>query len=368
VDRWEELFRAPNLDTTASLNNAIHTGKVILVSGAGGCIGSALARAIAAANPRFLILLDHSEENLYQIQMQIAEKSAGVPHAAILGDIADRELLKEIFQNHCPDIVYHVAAYKHVPLMEENALAVIRNNVLGTQVLAETAAAFEVPRFLMISTDKAVNPRSAMGVSKRVAEMVLLRLSNATTRMSAVRFGNVFGSNGSVVPRFLEQIANGGPVTVTHPDVARYFITLPEAVEIILAAAALEDAGIFVPDLGKQIKIVDLANHMIADAETISGKRIALEIVGMRPGEKMSEKLVSEGETSGPTRDAGLHLVKSAAVEESVMDAALETLARNVMERNLAGALEIVAKLVPEYVPSETLSEFLNSSAVREKK
>jgi FlaA1/EpsC-like NDP-sugar epimerase len=367
VDRWEELFRPSNLDSTASPRNAINTGKTILVTGAGGCIGSALARAIASAKPRFLVLLDHSEENLYQIQIKIEERYSGVPQAAILGDILDRDLLQEVFENHRPDIVYHAAAYKHVPLMEENPLAVIRNNVMGTQSLAQVAAEFGVARLLMISTDKAVNPRSAMGVSKRIAEQLLQRMNSPKTRMSAVRFGNVFGSTGSVVPRFVEQIAEGGPVTVTHPEASRYFITLPEAVEIVLAAVSNSESGVFVPKLGEQMLIVELAKRMIADARKTSGREIPLEFVGLRPGEKLKEQLVSEDEVSECMQDESIYRVRSSRIEDEKLDALLARLSETVGGRNLAGALEIVSSLVPEYVPSEALLALAKTSMVREK-
>ena len=365
MDRWEELFRPPNLDSIASPRNAIHTGKIVLVTGAGGSIGSALARAIATANPRFLILLDHSEENLYQVEMKLERRAGNVPRAAILGDISDGELLREMFEERCPEIIYHAAAYKHVPLMEENPLAVFRNNVMGTQVLAETAAEYEVPRFLMISTDKAVNPRSVMGVSKRIAELLLLRLSSPKTQPSAVRFGNVFGSNGSVVPRFLEQIESGGPVTVTDAEASRYFITLPEAVEIILEAVSQPGSGIFVPKLGAQAKILDLAKRMIADAQRATGKQIQLQFVGLRPGEKMSEELVSESESVTATDDLEMYRVSGPRIENTKLDSAIGKLTEGVKERKLSEVMEIVSELVPEYLPSESVSANANRLTVR---
>lgn len=366
MDRWEELFSPLNLDSAAWPRNAFNAGKTILVTGAGGFIGSALTMAIASANPRLLVLFDHSEENLYQIQMMLEGRPAVPPHAAILGDILDRELLQEVFEKHPPDIIYHAAAYKHVPLMEENALAVVRNNVLGTQCLAKTAAEFGVPRLLMISTDKAVNPRSAMGVSKRIAELLLLRLSNSKSGMSAVRFGNVFGSTGSVVPRFKEQIASGGPVTVTHPDAARYFITLAEAVEIILAGVSMDECGIFAPELGEPILIVDLAKHMIAEAEKRSGRELQVEFVGLRPGEKLKEQLAGPNERIELAQDASIYRVTNSHREGAKFDALLARLSECVVLRDLTGVLEIISELVPEYAPSETLLALARCHMVRE--
>lgn len=362
MDRWEELFREQNFAACPSPRNSTNTAKVVLVTGAGGCIGSALAKTIAAANPRLLILLEHSEENLYRIQTELESPSIAGPDLPILGDIADRSLLAEIFENHSPEIVYHAAAYKHVPLMEANPLAVLRNNILGTQALAEAAAQFGVPRFVMISTDKAVNPQSVMGVSKRIAELLLLRSSSAKTTMSAVRFGNVFGSNGSVVPRFARQIERGGPVTVTHPDARRYFLTLSEAVEIILAAASLKESGVFIPELGDPVKILDLAKRMISAAGGASARPIGIEFTGLRPGEKLSEQLISNTESVEPTKDVPLYRVKGPQVENAKLDVALRRLSENIGVRDLAAALETVSGIVPEYVPSEAVLALLKPS------
>jgi len=364
VDRWAELFYQPDLASRPPACDALNTGKTIFVTGAGGCIGSALVKTIIAANPRLLILLDHSEENLYRIQTELESLAGAAPHLAILGDIADRDLLAELFENHSPDIVYHAAAYKHVPLMETNPLAVVRNNIFGTQALAQIALQFKTPRFIMISTDKAVHPQSVMGVSKRIAELLLLRLSsNSKTRISVVRFGNVFGSNGSVVPRFAQQIAQGCSVTVTDPDARRYFITLSETVGIILAAVSLGESGLFIPQLSEPVRILDLAKRMIAAAGTTPTRQIEIEFTGLRPGEKLTEQLLSKEESTEPTSDTILFRVKNPPqIADEQLDSALQKLSESVRNRNLAETIEALSRLVPEYTPSETLLNLLKPS------
>jgi FlaA1/EpsC-like NDP-sugar epimerase len=345
----------PLLDTS-------NAGKTILVTGAGGCIGSALTHALLSNSARFLILLDHSEQNLHELNMQLA--TAGKPgYAAILGDILDGTLLTEIFERFRPDTIYHAAAFKHVPLMESNPLAVVRNNALGTWELAKTAARFQTQRLLMISTDKAVNPRSVMGASKRIAELVLLRMSDTNTRMNAIRLGNVLGSQGSVGPLFQQQIEHGGPVTVTHPDARRFFLTLDEAVELILGAGVLDDPGmIFVPKMREPMKIVDLAVQMIHEAGLQSPRDIQIAFTGVRPGDKLEEELFSAQESPEPTRDGRLLQAKCLPVDAEELGVSLGHISASVNERNLAAVLAELGKLVPEYQPSDTLLGLLNPS------
>ena len=348
-------MNAPSLHTT-------NAGKSILVTGAGGCIGSALTEALASAGARFLILLDHSEQNLYEINMRLA--AAGrTAYAAILGDILDRPLLTEIFDRYRPETIYHAAAFKHVPLMESNPIAVVRNNAIGTWELAKTAAAFESEHLLLISTDKAVNPRSVMGASKRVAELVLLRMSNLKTKMNAVRLGNVLGSQGSVGPLFQQQIEKGGPVTVTHPEARRFFLTLSETVELILASAALNDArSILIPKMSAPVKILDLAKRMIQEAGLQTPRDIEILFTRMRPGDKLEEELVSAQESLGPTSDGRLDRVNGPSIDAEELDASLHRISESVRRRNLASLLGELGKLVPEYKPSETLLGLLNPS------
>jgi FlaA1/EpsC-like NDP-sugar epimerase len=345
--------------------NTTNAGKTVLITGAGGCIGSALAKAILNSGVRLAILLDHSEQNLYEVHTELTAGAFGAPHVPILGDISDDALLGEVLEKYRPHAIYHAAAFKHVPLMEANPIAVIRNNVLGTWALAKAALQNGVERLVMISTDKAVNPRSAMGAAKRVAELVLLRLSTSSTRMSALRLGNVLGSHGSVVPLFQQQIERGGPVTVTHPESRRYFLSLRETVDLILAAAALgEDAGILVPELGEPVKIVDLAKRMILEAGRDGGAPPEIVFTALRPGDKLSEELVSARERTEPSGDSRLWRVKSTAVSADVLDSALQAISEGVRLRNLATLLETLCRIVPEYQPSETLLSRLNPAPV----
>jgi FlaA1/EpsC-like NDP-sugar epimerase len=346
----------------ASLPSIANSDKTVLVTGAGGCIGSALTEALASDDRCQLILLDHSEQNLYEINRRLTALGR-VGYAAILGDILDAPLLKEMFERYRPDTIYHAAAYKHVPLMECNPLAVMRNNAIGTWELAKAAARFGVERVLMFSTDKAVNPRSVMGASKRVAELALLRMSHPKTRMNAVRLGNVLGSPGSVTPLFQQQIAEGGPVTVAHPEARRYFLTLGETVELILAASSLDESGsIFIPKMGERVKILDLAKRMIQEARLQTPGDVAIAFTGLRPGDKLEEELVSAQEALEPTRDERLQRVRALPIPAEKVDASMARISASLAERNLAALVGELGKLVSEYQPSETLLGLLNPS------
>ncbi len=346
-------MNAPLLGTT-------NTANTILVTGAGGSIGSALVQSLAAGNPRFLILLDHSEQNLHEINRQLAAAGKSA-YAAILGDILDAPLMTEIFDRYRPQAIYHAAAFKHVPLMESNPIAAVRNNALGTWELARTAARFGAGRLLMISTDKAVNPRSVMGASKRVAELALLRMSDSkagitSTKMNAVRLGNVLGSRGSVGPLFQQQIQRGGPVTVTHAEASRYFLMLSETVELIMAAAALDDSGsIFIPKMCEPVKILDFATRMIRKAGLETPSDIEIVLTGLRPGDKLEEELLYADEALQPSSDERLYRAIGPKCNAQVLDASLQNISESVQERNLAALIGALSKLVPEYKPSETL-------------
>ena len=333
--------------------NLPFTERCVLLTGAGGSIGAALAKAIIQQNPSSLLLLDHSEGNLHQIEYELSRLSRADQCRAILGDITDSALLAEIFEEGRPEIVIHTAACKHVAMMEQNPIAAVRNNALGTNQLAKMASAHGTRAFAMISTDKAVNPHSIMGATKRVAELALLRWSNARSPMQAVRLGNVLGSQGSVVPTFVKQIAEGGPVTVTHPKVSRYFFSMAETVELLISAASLDDGGIFVPDPGEPVGILALAKQLIR--ENAEGREIPIVITGLRPGDKMSEEFISERESFGGEPRGKLRLVHTPQPTHQIFEVGIEKLTHCVAHRDLAGILETLSALVPEYRPSKSL-------------
>jgi FlaA1/EpsC-like NDP-sugar epimerase len=288
-------------------------GKVVLITGAGGSIGSELCRQVARYGPSKIVLYELSEFALYSIEQELSEKFPHVPLVRLIGDVKDLEHLRFTFGKYRPQVVFHAAAYKHVPLMEEeNAWACLRNNVLGTYRAALAALEVEAERFVLISTDKAVNPTNVMGASKRAAEMVLSHLSGRQrrTQLMAVRFGNVLGSSGSVIPKFKEQIAKGGPVTVTHPEITRYFMTIPEAARLVLQAAAMASNGeVYVLNMGEPVKIVDLAHNMLR----MAGRRdngVTIEFTGLRPGEKLYEELLTDIEATLASPHPRLRIAK----------------------------------------------------------
>jgi len=325
-----------------------------LITGAGGCIGSALAERIAKSDARNLILLDHAEHELHEIELALSRIEGCAPRVAVLGDICDAALLADVFKEHRPDVIYHAAAFKHVPMMEANPLAAIRNNVIGTMTLAFAARNYEAAQLVMISTDKAVNPRSVMGVSKRIAELVLLRWNGIKTQMKAIRLGNVLGSRGSVAPLFRQQIERGGPVTVRHPEVSRYFLTLREVVDLILAAANLE-GGVFVPEDSEPVKIVDLARGMIRKAGFVSDVEMPIVFTNLLRGEKLSEEMVFASETVEPSGDARIQRVRGAAIAAAEFDVKIARLLDSVGRRDLPALVDALVSMVPEYEPSELL-------------
>jgi FlaA1/EpsC-like NDP-sugar epimerase len=327
------------------------SGKTVLVTGAGGSIGSELCRQVARYGPARIVLYEQSEFALYQIEQQLGELHPRVPLVRLIGDVKDLAHLRAAFARHRPQLVFHAAAYKHVPLMEEdhNALACVRNNVLGTWNAALAAAECGTARFVLISTDKAVNPTNVMGASKRAAEMVVSSLAarHPGTRFMAVRFGNVLGSSGSVIPKFKEQIARGGPVTVTHPDIIRYFMTIPEAARLVLQAAAIGESGqVLVLDMGEPVRIVDLARELIR-LSGHSSEDIRIVYSGLRPGEKLYEELLADADATLPTRFDRLRIARLDDHAEGVDE--LVAWAARAAPEEAAEARDRIGAVVKEY-------------------
>jgi FlaA1/EpsC-like NDP-sugar epimerase len=328
--------------------------KVLLVTGAGGSIGSELVRQAAALNPRQLVLLDRSENDLFKLGHELSRKFPHLDYVPVVGDIQDVTLLRDVFATHRPQSVFHAAAYKHVPMMERNCFQAITNNIFGTYNVALLSRQYRVEDFVLISSDKAVNPTNIMGVTKRVAELIMQGLQeNGTTRFMAVRFGNVLGSNGSALPLFEQQIAAGGPVTVTHPDARRYFMTIPEAVQLVLQASSMGKGGeIFVLDMGEPVRILDLVRNLIRLSGFEPDRDIKIDFVGLRPGEKMFEELKLEGEDVKPTAHEKIRLLTGSRTTFEQMSSWLDELSVLVQAKNVHGLVTKLVTIVPEYWPS----------------
>jgi FlaA1/EpsC-like NDP-sugar epimerase len=354
---YEDLLPRAPVDLSVEPARAIVEGRRILVTGAGGSIGSELCRQIARQRPAELLLLDFAETPLHAIDQEMRAIGGAVAHRAILADVRHRERVGEVFRELRPDVVFHAAAYKHVPLVESSPVDAVLNNVIGTRNVADAAVRERVEHFVFVSTDKAVNPTSVMGATKRVCELYVRALAASGTAdgtiACSVRFGNVLGSNGSVVPLFLKQIERGGPVTVTHDAITRYFMTIPEAVQLVLHAAAFARGGdTFVLDMGEQISILELARSLIRLAGYVPEEEIAIEITGLRPGEKLFEELIADGETTEPTGHEKLARLRSSTdVDARVLLAQIDELDR--IARTGSGGAE-VRRLLDSIVATST--------------
>ena len=328
------------------------SGRIILVTGAGGSIGSEMCRQVCAFNPQLLLLVEQAENPLFFIEGELRRTFPKVQMKAVICDITDKARVTQIFSDYRPEVVIHAAAHKHVPLMEINPGEAIKNNVIGTRTVADAADAYGASSFVMISTDKAVNPTSIMGSTKRVAEMYIQDLNNtSTTRFVTVRFGNVLGSNGSVVPIFKQQIAAGGPVTVTHPEMRRYFMTIPEASQLVLQAAAMGEGGeIFVLDMGEPVKIVDLARELITLSGFRPGEDIEIEFAGLRPGEKLFEELSIEGENMLQTRHPKIAVWRNVPKERETLRNSIEQLIATAPSQDRKKIVDAIRQLVPEFI------------------
>jgi FlaA1/EpsC-like NDP-sugar epimerase len=326
--------------------------KVILVTGAGGSIGSEMCRQVCRFGPKLLLLIEQAENALFFIDRELRQDFPGVAMEAIICDITDSARINAIFEKHRPDVVIHAAAHKHVPLMEANFGEAVKNNIVGTCVVADAADRYGAGSFVMISTDKAVNPTSIMGSSKRIAEMYIQDLNTtSSTRFVTVRFGNVLGSNGSVVPIFKAQIAAGGPVTVTHPEMRRYFMTIPEASQLVLQAASMGEGGeIFVLDMGEPVKIVDLARELITLSGFRPGEDIEIVFTGLRPGEKLFEELSIRGESMKPTRHPKIAVWQNVPMARERIRKGIQDLVAVANSGNRNLVVQHIRSLVPEYI------------------
>ncbi len=321
-------------------------GETVVVTGAGGSIGAELCRQIAAVGPERILLVEHAENSLVEIERELMYERGFKPVVPVLADVKNRAKIRRVFERYRPTVVFHAAAYKHVPLMEANPLESVRNNLISTQVVADVAAEFGVRTFVLVSTDKAVNPKNVLGQTKLLCEWIVntaAQRPGTETRFLAVRFGNVLASSGSVIPLFRRQIARGGPVTVTHPEMTRYFMTIPEAVQLIVQAGAIGRSGdVFVLDMGEPVRIVDLAHNMIRLSGKEPGRDIAVDFIGIRPGEKLHEELWADGEQAAPTTHPKIFRCASPSVDTVWFDDELTELIR-LMEAD--DTLEVVARL-----------------------
>jgi FlaA1/EpsC-like NDP-sugar epimerase len=338
-------------------------GKTVLVTGAAGSIGSEIVRQIIQYKPKLLVLNDNAETPLHDLHLELVELGFQNFRLA-LGDIRNELIVENFFQKYQPDFVYHAAAYKHVPMMEDSPLEAICTNVMGTRQLADIAVKHSVERFVMISTDKAVNPTNVMGASKRIAEMYVQSLyqHNSNTKFITTRFGNVLGSNGSVIPRFKKQIQAGGPVTVTHPDITRFFMTIPEACQLVLEAGSMGNGGeIFVFDMGESVKIVDLARKMIKLSGLEPDDDIKIEYSGLRPGEKLYEELLNNAENTLPTYHDKILIAQTRTIEFNQLSIQIDALIGPAKRQESVNDVVLAMKqLVPEFVSNNSEFEKLD--------
>lgn len=357
----EELLERDEIIFDKNLIKPILTGKNILITGAAGSIGSEIVRQVIKFKYNRLILLDNAETPIYYLNNELTEKAESGSYKIIIEDICNREKLENIFREEHIQVVFHAAAYKHVPMMESNPSAAIKVNVGGTKNLADLAVQYNIEKFVMISTDKAVNPTSVMGASKRIAEIYVQALSKSTkTKFITTRFGNVLGSNGSVIPLFREQIEKGGPITITHPDVTRFFMTIPEACRLVLVAGALGEGGeIFMFDMGESVKIVELAKKMITLSGLTLGKDIQIKYTGLRPGEKLYEELLADAENTLPTSHKQIMKAKVRDNDFNTVNEHINNLLAAMSEDNKV-IVQKMKHIVPEYISQNSMFEILD--------
>jgi FlaA1/EpsC-like NDP-sugar epimerase len=361
------LERKPIVLDNKSISSQIKN-KTVLITGGAGSIGSEIVRQIINYEPSNLIILDQAESPLHNLKLEIAEISKKINVKTIIADIRDYSVIEKVFETFQPNFVYHAAAYKHVPLMEDNPSQAVLTNIVGTKNLADLSSLFNVEKFVMISTDKAVNPSSVMGASKRIAEKYvqsfnfkLLEKSNSTTKFITTRFGNVLGSNGSIVPLFTKQIQQGGPITITHPEIIRYFMTIPEACQLVLEAGAMGNGGeIYIFDMGKPVKIIDLANKMIRLAGFTPDNEIKIKIIGLRPGEKLYEELLNDTSKTLPTHNEKIMIGQDKVDYFEEVNSLIEDLILVSKNGNNQEIVSLMKRIVPEFKSMNSVFETLD--------
>lgn len=338
-------------------------GKVVLITGAAGSIGSELARQCLRFNPQKLYLLDQAESPLHELDLEFSDRTDRPAYEVVMADVRNEDRMRNVFKTFCPHIVFHAAAYKHVPMMENNPSESLLTNVLGTKIVADLSDEFRVERFVFVSTDKAVNPTNVMGASKRIAEIYIQSLGKkSSTKFITTRFGNVLGSNGSVIPRFKKQIEAGGPITITDPEITRYFMTIPEASQLVLEAASMGNGGeIFVFDMGESIRIVDLAKKMIQLVGLKEGKDIRIIYTGLRPGEKLYEELLANAENTLPTHHAQILIGKVREYAYEEVKVIIERLIQSFDTQNNELIVQRMKELVPEFKSNNSVFQKLDN-------
>ncbi len=364
--RIEELLeRDPIVLDKAKIKSQLH-GKTILVTGAAGSIGSELIRQIIPYKPEMLVIADQAESPLYDLEMELKEVSPAPNFKVIVADICNQERMDKLFGRYKPEIVFHAAAYKHVPLMEENPSEAVMVNIKGTKYVADLSVKYGVEKFVMISTDKAVNPTGVMGASKRIAEIYIQALNQQNkTRFITTRFGNVLDSSGSVIPRFRQQIEKGGPVTITHPDITRYFMTIPEACQLVLEAGCMGAGGeIYVFDMGKSVKIADLAKKMIQLSGLVIGKDIQVVYTGLRPGEKLYEELLLNSENSLPTHHPQIMIAQIKKHDFSHIENLIAELTTLIHGQNDMELVKKMKEILPEFISNNSVYEQLDKKFI----
>ncbi|KFF00344.1 capsule biosynthesis protein CapD [Chryseobacterium formosense] len=345
-----------------------HFEKNVLVTGGAGSIGSEIVRQVSQFNPSLIVVLDQAESPLYELELELIEKFPEQKFKFVLADISNNYRLEKIFETYQFSMVYHAAAYKHVPLIEENPHEAIFVNVLGTKNLALLSKKYKVNRFVMVSTDKAVNPTNVMGASKRTAELFVQSLQNSEgnkTKFITTRFGNVLGSNGSVIPHFRKQIEKGGPVTITHPDIIRYFMTIPEACELVLQAGTMGQGGeIYVFDMGEPVKILDLARRMIKLSGYTPDIDIEIKFIGLRPGEKLYEELLSNNATTVPTHNEKIMISKDPSLGFDEIEVLCKQIVKSAVKRDKLQVVKLLKDIVPEFISNNSEFEILDKKEV----